>query len=325
MGFRVIKTAIATLISVQLAALVGIPSPQAAGLLAILGVEVTRKRSLRTISARFFASIVGLLFACGLFAIFGFHYWVLALFVLFGFPLIVKASFKEGIVTSSVVVFRVFGGGVLSFDTILTQVELLIIGLGSAMVVNMIYMPKGGEQMLEIRHKVDGLFAVIFKNVGCTLRDPHYVWGGSEIIEAGKAIREGSLAANRSMENQMVHPDEAWNIYFYMRKEQLDLILLMMQRIADVYQKLPQADLVADLFEQLSHDVTEEMYTGRTEVLLHELEQDFKEMDLPTTREEFEIRSSILQLCRELSLYLKIAKKNKTPVPQKMRVEFSAK
>ncbi|OAB46726.1 aromatic acid exporter family protein [Paenibacillus antarcticus] len=321
MGFRVVKTAIATLISIQIAYIVGLPSPQSAGLLAILGVEVTRKRSLRTISARFFASIVGLLFACGLFALFGFHYWVLALFVLFGFPLIVKTSFKEGIVTSSVVVFRVFGGGVISLHTILTQVELLVIGLGSAMVVNMIYMPKGGEQMIEIRHKVDGLFAVIFNRVALTLRDPSYVWDGSEIIEAGKAIKEGSLAANRAMENQMVHPDQAWNIYFYMRKEQLDFILVMMQRIADVFQKLPQADLVAELFEQLSHDVTEEMYTGRTEVLLEALEQDFKEMDLPTTREEFEIRSSILQLCRELSLYLKIAKKNKAPVPDKLRVE----
>jgi uncharacterized membrane protein YgaE (UPF0421/DUF939 family) len=318
MGFRVIKTAIATLISVLIAAMVGIPSPQSAGLLAILGVEVTRKRSLRTISARFLASIVGLIFACALFALFGFHYWVLALFVLLGFPLIVKSSFKEGIVTSSVVVFRLFGTNVLSFESIFTQVELLIIGLGSAMVVNMAYMPKGGEQMIEIRQKVDGLFAVIFNHISRTLHDPSHIWDGNELIEAGKAIREGTQAANRAMENQMVHPDAAWNIYFYMRKEQLDLILVMMQRIAEVYQKLPQGDLVAELMEQLSHDVTETMYTGRTEMLLEQLEQDFKEMDLPTTREEFETRSSILQLCRELSSYLKIAKKSKTPVPEKI-------
>ncbi|AOZ91142.1 aromatic acid exporter family protein [Paenibacillus crassostreae] len=321
MGFRVIKSAIATLMSVLIAAMVGIPSPQSAGLLAILGVEVTRKRSLRTISARFFASIVGLLFACVLFKIFGFHYWVLSLFVLLGFPLIVKSSFKEGIVTSSVVVFRLFGTNVLTWESILTQVALLVIGLGSAMVVNMIYMPQGSEQMVEIRQKVDGLFAVIFNHIAHTLRDPSYLWSGSELIQAGKAIKEGSQAANRAMENQMVHPDETWNIYFYMRKEQLDLILTMMQRIADVYQKLPQADLVADLFEQLSRDVTEANYTGRTEVLLNILEQDFKGMDLPTTREEFEIRSSILQLSRELSLYLKIAKKNKAPHPVKPRVK----
>ncbi|MHA0855308.1 aromatic acid exporter family protein [Paenibacillus sp. CMAA1364] len=317
MGIRVIKTAIATLISIIIADFAGIPSPQGAGLLAILGVEVTRKRSLRTISARFFASIVGLLFACFLFSIFGFHYWVLGLFVLFGFPLIVRSGFKEGIVTSSVVVFRIFAGGVLSFPALLTQIELLIIGLGSAMVVNMVYMPKGGVQMIEIRHKVDGLFAIIFSHISLTLHDPSHVWDGAELIEASQAIEEGSRASQRAMENQMVHPDAAWNIYFYMRKEQLDLILAMVQRIADVYQKLPQGELVADLMEQLSHDVTKSAYTGNTEVLLEQLEQDFKQMDLPNTREEFEIRSSILQLCRELSLYLKIAKKSKAPIPEK--------
>lgn len=63
MGFRIIKTAAATLLSILLAAAAGIPNAQSAGLLAILGVETTRKRSLRTISARFFASLVGLFWA----------------------------------------------------------------------------------------------------------------------------------------------------------------------------------------------------------------------------------------------------------------------
>jgi uncharacterized membrane protein YgaE (UPF0421/DUF939 family) len=42
-------------------------------------------------------------------------------------------------------------------------------------------------------------------------------------------------------------------------------------------------------------------------------------MELPATREEFEVRSAILQLIRELGQYLKIAKKNKTPAPGKLR------
>lgn len=43
MGFRIIKTAAATLLSILLAAAAGIPNAQSAGLLAILGVETTRK------------------------------------------------------------------------------------------------------------------------------------------------------------------------------------------------------------------------------------------------------------------------------------------
>lgn len=314
MGFRVIKTAAATLLSILLAAAAGIPNAQSAGLLAILGVETTRKRSLRTIIARFSASLVGLLIGCSLFAVLGFHYWVLGLYVLFGFPLIVKSGFKEGIVTSSVIVFRVFGQAELTLHVLLQQIELLIIGLGSAGLVNLIYMPQTTGVISGIRKEVDGYFSVIFKQMATTLRDPAYIWDGKELIGANSAIQRGLTAATRELENHVIHPDEAWNVYFYMRKEQLESIQNMLQLLSQVYRQLPHGGMVADLFDQLSGDVLAEEYTGRTERLLAGVEQEFQQMELPSTREEFEVRSAILQVCRELALYLKIAKQHKVPV-----------
>ena len=55
-------------------------------------------------------------------------------------------------------VFRVFGGEVISLQVMATQIELLLIGLGSAMIVNLLYMPKEEDKLFKIRHKVDGLF-----------------------------------------------------------------------------------------------------------------------------------------------------------------------
>ncbi|MNE81729.1 hypothetical protein D3C80_1783980 [compost metagenome] len=115
----------------------------------------------------------------------------------------------------------------------------------------------------------------------------------------------------------MIHPDEAWNVYFYMRKEQLESIQNMLQLLSQVYRQLPHGDMVAELFDQLSGDVLAEEYTGRTERLLEGVEQEFQQMELPSTREEFEVRSAILQVCRELALYLKIAKQHKVPVEVK--------
>ncbi|QSF42739.1 aromatic acid exporter family protein [Paenibacillus tianjinensis] len=317
MGFRIIKTAAATLLSILLAAAAGIPNAQSAGLLAILGVETTRKRSVRTITARFSASLVGLLIGCILFYVLGFHYWVLGLYVLFGFPMIVKSGFKEGIVTSSVIVFRVFGQAELSMHVLLQQIELLAIGLGSAGLVNLIYMPETGGVISGIRKEVDGYFSVIFKQMATTLRDPSYLWDGKELIGANEAVQRGLTAASREMENHVIHPDEAWNVYFYMRKEQLESIQNMMQLLSQVYRQLPHGDMVAELFDQLSGDVLAEEYTGRTERLLEGVEQEFQQMELPDTREEFEVRSAILQVCRELALYLKIAKRHKVPVEVK--------
>lgn len=320
MGFRVIKTAIATLIAIIVADALSVEGAISAGLLAILGVDVTRKRSIETISSRFFASILGLILAFACFYVLGFHIWVLIIYILVAFPLISRAQFKEGIVTSSVVVFRVFNGEVLSLNVFLTQVELLIIGLGSAMIVNMLYMPKEENKLMDARRKVDELFSVIFKQIAVSLRDPYYAWDGKELIEAGKYIDQGLSSARRAIENQLIYPNEAWTVYFYMRKQQLNRIEVMLELIAQVYQRMPQGEIAAMLFDRLSTDVIYEEYTGKTEALLQELEQEFKRMELPSTREEFEIRSSILQLCRELALYLDIAKKDKAPAPVKGKI-----
>ncbi|MDH6672044.1 uncharacterized membrane protein YgaE (UPF0421/DUF939 family) [Paenibacillus sp. LBL] len=317
MGFRVIKTAAASLLAILITDALNIPGATSAGLLAILGVDVTRKRSVRSISSRFFASLLGLLLACILFYFLGFHYWVLALYILLAFPAISKANFKEGIVTSSVVVFRVFQGEEIGFDILLTQVELLIIGLGSAMLVNLVYMPNSEGAMMEIRRRVDGLFSVIFNHFSLTLRDPEHIWDGKELIEANRQIERGIEEAKRASENQMIHPDGSWNIYFYMRKEQMENIQSMMHQISQVYERLPHGVLTAEIFDQLSKDVVAEGYTGKSEGLLIELEDRFKKMDLPTTREEFEVRSAILQLCHELEYYLNISKKYKAPTAKK--------
>lgn len=319
MGFRVIKTAAASLLAILITDALNIPGATSAGLLAILGVDVTRKRSVRSISSRLFASLLGLLLACILFYFLGFHYWVLALYILLAFPLISRANFKEGIVTSSVVVFRVFQGEALGVDVLITQFELLIIGLGSAMLVNLVYMPNSEGAMMDIRKKVDGLFSVIFSHFSHTLRDPEHIWDGKELIEANREIEKGIEEAKRASENQMIHPDGAWNIYFYMRKEQMENIQSMIHQISQVYERLPTGVLTAEIFEQLSHDVVAEEYTGKSERLLIELEDRFKEMELPTSREEFEVRAAILQLCRELEYYLNISKKYKAPTAKKAR------
>ncbi|RCX23495.1 uncharacterized membrane protein YgaE (UPF0421/DUF939 family) [Fontibacillus phaseoli] len=318
MGFRVIKTAIATLVAIIVADAVGIQGALSAGLLAILGVDVTRKRSIATVSSRFFASALGLILAFALFYLLGFHIWVLVVYILIAFPLITRAHFKEGIVTSSVVVFRVFGGEELSFAVMLTQIELLVIGLGAAMLVNLAYMPKAEDKLLEIRRKVDGLFSVIFGHIAESLRDPYHVWDGKELIEAAKLVDGGLTSAIRALENQLISPSDTWSVYFYMRKEQLGRIESMLELISLVYQRMPQGEITALLFDRLSEDVSSEGYTGQTEHMLAELEQEFKRMELPSTREEFEMRSAILQLCRELSNYLNIAKKDKAPASLKL-------
>ncbi|MGZ9584133.1 aromatic acid exporter family protein [Paenibacillus marinisediminis] len=315
-GFRVIKTAIATIMAIVLADMLGLHNHLGAGTLAIIAVDVTRKRSLRSASARFLASIVSLILAGILFKLLGFSLWVLAVYILVTFPIIARLNLKQGVVTSAVVVFHLYASGEASMAMIWNEVLLLVCGLGSATLVNMVYMPKEDQRMQEIRRLIDDNFSSIFNQINHHLHDTGHVWDGYEITEAGRLIDEGIEIASKALENRVMPSDEVkdeenWLIYFYMRKSQLESIQNILELLALVFQTLPSAHLVANVFEQLSEDVKVQRYTGKTERMLIDLEPQFKAMALPKTREEFEVRATILQVIRELERFLKIAKQNK--------------
>ncbi|CAM3864759.1 aromatic acid exporter family protein [Cohnella lubricantis] len=311
MGYRVIKTAVATLAAIYAATLLQLDNPLSAGILAIMGVDTTRWRGLRTVFARFGASVVGLGVASMLFYFFGFHIWVLSVYILLAFPVVARFGFSAGVVTGAVVVFHLFGSGDISWASIGNEIALLLIGLGIATLLNLAYMPKESKTLESLRSRTEESFSGVFAGMASYLRDPEIVWSGGEMLDAESAIERGVAVAKRAQENRFVQQNEPWLLYFHMRRQQLDSIELMMESVAIVSQRVPQALDIAALFERLSVDVRSEYYEGNTERELARLEQQFKRMELPSTREEFETRAALFSLCRELRRFLSIAMREK--------------
>jgi uncharacterized membrane protein YgaE (UPF0421/DUF939 family) len=319
MGIRVLKTAVAAVAAIYIAEYFNLNFALSAGLLAILGVDVTKKKSINSALHRVFASVLGLFFALLVFYLFGFQTWAVGIFICIAYPVMAKARLKDGIVTSSVIVLHVFAEGVISAPVIMNEILLLIIGLGSATAFNLLYMPRADKELLHTRVEVERLFSVIFKKIANHLKDNDYVWSGEEIIHAHEHIQNGIKLTHQSNENALFRGDAGWSIYFHMREQQMEAIQRMLDIVAQIYQTLPHGQLTAEIFLELSEDVKNDFYTGHAENRLLALEKKFKEMPLPLTREEFEVRSAILQLCVELKHYLGIARKEKK---QKEQVAF---
>ncbi|BBI33623.1 aromatic acid exporter family protein [Cohnella abietis] len=311
MGFRVIKTAIATLAAIYTAYLLGVENPLSAGILAIMGVDTTRWKGIRSVSARIMASLLGLLLASFLFEFIGYYIWVLAVYILISYPLQARTGLKDGIITGSVIVFHLFARGEVTFHGILTELELLVIGLGWATAVNLIYTPKENTTLIALRNKTEQGFSDIFHNLAKHLRSPDFVWDGKEILRTESVIDEGIMVAQRARENRLIPQDEPWQLYFQMRSQQHESIKLMVESIAFISNHVPQAELIAVLFDRLMEDVKSEFYEGNTEQMLTELEKSFREMPLPVSRDEFETRSSLLHVSRELRRFLGIASREK--------------
>ncbi|WP_169081619.1 aromatic acid exporter family protein [Paenibacillus sp. PL91] len=311
MGIRIIKTALAAIAAIYTAVYFGLEPPLGAGILAILGVEVTRMKGLKSAFVRFIASVLGLFFASLIFTLFGFHIWAVAVFILITFPILSRFQLKDGIVTSSVIVFHLFNHAEVTTWVIGNEIMLLFAGLGWATILNIIYMPKDEHRLSSYRSAIEQNFGIIFQEMAYTLRNPAHVWNGGEILEAFRAIDEGAVQSVRNRENRLWGQEEYWSTYFEMRRQQLESVQQMLVELAFVYQKFPQAVMIADLLEQLSSDVKSDVYKGNVEDRLAKLAQDFQAMELPKTRDEFEVRASLLMLLRELERYLAIAKRLK--------------
>ncbi|WP_337101438.1 aromatic acid exporter family protein [Paenibacillus sp. YIM B09110] len=311
MGIRIVKTALAAIAAIYTAVYFGLEPPLGAGILAILGVEVTRMKGLKSAIVRFIASVLGLFLASLIFTLFGFHIWAVAVFILITFPILSRFQLKDGIVTSSVIVFHLFNREEVTSAIIGNEIMLLFAGLGWATVLNFVYMPKDEKQLTSNRLAIEDNFSVIFTEMALTLRNPSHVWGGEELLAAFQAIEDGAQRSIRNRENRIWGQEHYWSTYFEMRRQQLDSVQKMLVELAFVYEKWPQGVLIAELLERLASDVKSEVYEGSVETRLQELSLRFRGMELPRTREEFEVRAALFSLLHELQRYLAIAKRLK--------------
>jgi len=311
-GIRVIKTAVAVVIAIYLAQYFNLISPYSAGLFAVLGVDVTLKRGIKTSIIRIIASLVGLLLAALIFYLLGYYIWVIGVFVLVVYSLLAKLKLHDGIVTSTVVMLHLFSMQSVSTEHILNEVYLLIIGLGLSTIINLIYMPNEHPKLDKIRVNLEELLSCIFKEFALHLIDNiNHIWDGKELLLAYDAIEDGNNLAERFADNKLLQSNSYWVRYFEMRRQQLDSTQRMLDLVAQVYQSVPHALDIALLFEELSEEVKSEYYQGKVEKHLSEMEVKFKKYALPASREEFEVRSALLQLSVELKTYLSIAKRSK--------------
>jgi len=311
-GIRVFKTAAAVFLSTLFASLLGLNAPENAGLLSIMGIHVTKRLGVKSVAARILASLASLLLGALLFLLFGFHIWVISVYVLIAFPILGKMKLAEGIVTGAVIFFHLYHAGEITSGVIGTELALLFIGLGTSTLINIAYMPSFDKQLQDVKRSIEWQFSAIFGQFAAHLRDLDAVWDGRELLDAGRAAEAGAALATKKRENALFSESNGdWPMYFFMRSQQVEMLGRMAGLLAYIYQTVPQGHHLAGIFEELQEDVKEDFYVGRVERKVLEIERHYRNQPLPATREEFEVRSALLQLIRELKIYLELSKKTK--------------
>lgn len=314
-GTRIIKTAIAVSATIWVTQLMSLSYFAFAGILAALGVQTTRKKTVKIVAERFISCLIGMAFAYFLFGLFAFHPVVLLVLLIAQMVLLSRIHLQDGIITSIVVVMQVYSSQLISVSFLWNQLQLIVIGLGVALVVNLIYMPNLKKDMEEINEEIDELLSQIFTHYGNHITQPDYVWNGQEILTLEQKLKNGKELALRTAENQWLRQEEEFYRFIRMREKQFDWVKRMMILVSRVDRTFAQSYLLTPIFFALAKQVKSPYYSGNIREELNRIRRTTAEMDLPKTREEFETRSALFHLLRELEQFLIIAEAEK-PVQQ---------
>jgi uncharacterized membrane protein YgaE (UPF0421/DUF939 family) len=302
-GIRTIKTATGVSISVILAQALQLSYFTAAGLLTLLSIQRTRKQSLRTVSHRFFACLVGLAVASICFSLSQFRAWIFPVIFLVTIPLCVMLKIQEGVPSSSVVIMHAYIHEHVDLAFLLNELGIVVVGLGTGLLVNL-YMPGIDRQIEQDKRQIERLISVILGHYAKHLRVGNLEWDGRELIELEDKLKAAQRLAEQDVENHPRRKDHHYYDYYRNKVGQFEILQRMLPLVSQIDPTLEQSVRIGELMDELSEDILHRRDTSGYNRRLRGIREYHKELPLPATRAEFESRACLFNLANELELLI---------------------
>jgi uncharacterized membrane protein YgaE (UPF0421/DUF939 family) len=304
-GYRTLKTSVGAMLSIMIAQFLGFDNFVSAGILTILCIQATKKKSLRASWERLLSCVVGMLFSIVFFEFIGYHPIVIGMLLLLYIPTVVMLKASDGVVSSTVIILHFYLAKNVTLHFILNEFAIILIGIGVALLINM-YMPSVDHKLLEYKREIEENLKKIFTEIVYYLRSNDLKWDGREIHETAKLLHEAKALSFRELENHFLRTEDLYYTYFKMREKQFEIIERVLPIITSISNTVEQGKMIADFIE----DLAEHIHGGNTALIylekLYRLRIEFQNMDLPKTREEFEARAALLHFVQEMEQYLQL-------------------
>jgi len=307
-GYRTLKTAVGASLAIAIAQVFNLDFYTSAGILTILCVQPTKKKSVHAVYIRIIASGIALLYSYLFFEIFGYNPLVLAFMLLFYIPTLVSFKITGAFVSSAVIIFHIYSVANFTKELFWNQILLMTIGFSVGLLINM-YMPDIEPKLKEYMMEIEQLYTKIFEEIAKYLREGDTLWDGKELVEADRVLNKAKALAFSDVENHLTRKKNSYYLYFDMRERQLEIIERVLPKITTLPVIVQQAEIVAVFMEEISKKV----HSGNTAAIfrarLEEVKREFAAMPLPDSHEKFLAMASLYQFIEEMDNYL-IIKQN---------------
>ncbi|NGM82432.1 aromatic acid exporter family protein [Paenibacillus sp. 7124] len=302
-GFRTIKTAVGVSLSVLLAQTLHLDYYSAAGILTLLCIQQSRKKSVNAAYSRFFACVSVLFISSALFLLIGYHPYAFLVLLMLFIPLCVRFRIQEGVASSSVIVMHVYMHGKVEASFFLNEFLVVVIGLGMALLVNW-YMPSIDKELNRWKEEVDELITDTLNEIAAYLKEGRTHWDGKEMLELSDSLQKAKSLILLDTENNLLRKDNVYGEYLVNKRQQYEILERMLPSISTYTVKTEQGIRIGNFIGELSEGLNKRKQTAEFHETLRSIRDYHKTLPLPETRKEFENRASLYTIANELERFI---------------------
>jgi uncharacterized membrane protein YgaE (UPF0421/DUF939 family) len=304
-GYRTLKTGIGAALAVAIAQHFDLLFYTAAGILTILSIQSTKKKSLHAVYTRIVSGVIGIILAFAFFETFGYFPVVIGAMLIVFIPIIVALRVSDGFVSSAVIIMHIFTQANFTLALFWNELAIMLIGFGVGLAVNM-YMPDISKSLNTYRIRIENLYQKIFYEISVYLRNGDTTWDGKELIEAIETLNKAKALAFQDVENHVTRKDNLYYQYFDMREKQLEIIERVLPKMTALPAITEQSIIVAEFLKELSESV----HSGNTAIYFREklvrVREDLSVLPLPKDHSTFLAHAALYQFIEEMDDYLEI-------------------
>lgn len=307
LGLRTIKTALGAAIAVFLSQQLNLAYAANSGIIAILSVQNTKKKSMDLVVLRIGSTLLALSIGAVVFRLIGFTALAFGVYLLFFIPIAVKLRFHDGIVPCSVLVSHILSIQSVSMTALFNEMMQMIIGGGVAILLNL-YMPSLEKDIAASMKEIDDSIKKILLNKARYIRSFEPIREERLYEELEIKIKQGHELAKKEKDNRFSQESASYVQYMEIRMAQYEILYHMKKHFSRIYASCTQAEVVAQLTDRIAEGLRGIDVPQKLHEELKEARLKFKGMPLPATREEFENRAVLFEYINDLEHFLNVEK-----------------
>lgn len=300
------KMAISATIALLIGNALGLQYATVGAVIAILSIQDTRKKALIISYKRIVACSMGILLSVILYSLLGNGALIFGLFLIILIPLTSRLKAQEGMVPAVVLSTHFLVANNITIALIFNEVLLMIIGIGVAAIAN-IFMPSLEDNFKYDREWIEEHYRIIISKMSKSLITHTVDIDEQKIInEVEKRLYESKETAYKIVNNHFFKSSSYYTDYINMRINQFDTIKRMRLHFQRFNIPVEQMNVMSDFTLCVAENIREMNDCKSLLMDLDILRNEFKKMELPKTREEFESRAQLLQFLNDMEEFLLI-------------------